>query len=498
MSRPPTTERRVGPTVHPRRAVPSRVPTARLSAGFLFLAAVAFALSRLRPSPRLVVLVLWLVSVGVLVLIGSQHVARTWDLLTLRNVFLVGFLVFQTYSAATALHLDYYGGLVIVDSSRAGRSFAAMATVFLVVFLATYRFRAHRQGQPPSVEAAVGRQDRAFVTRVLAAAAISTMFGLVLDYGSYLGPPGLATGPVGIATVALSTSAAGLIGWAWGKSPRDPFVFLAGAVIFLLNIPVALAGQFGRRPLVSIFAAALWGAYHSKWRFLRGKRSAMLLAILSLLPLFTLALFTSARSAAEHRRSLRRQVEVIVSEGDAGRGFVLLRDSEITGAMSVWAVENFGWTQPYRPWLSVRYLLSFPVPRQLWPHKPEPLAKDFAAISHFPGVNPNYTLLPAGIIGTAAAEGGWLVLVVYGIGLAAILRYLDGLLARRPNDVITVVPLGCALGQVLGLARGETAVFLAILVVSIAVSSVMIRVFFRMVGIRSTVQVPSRLVTLSP
>ena len=75
------------------------------------------------------------------------------------------------------------------------------------------------------------------------------------------------------------------------------------------------------------------------------------------------------------------------------------------------------------------------------------------------GVPEGYNIGP-GILGHCANDNPWIALPLYAVLLALFLRLLDELLIVHPNNPFVVLPVGAAIGQLLGLARGETATFL--------------------------------------
>jgi hypothetical protein len=111
---------------------------------------------------------------------------------------------------------------------------------------------------------------------------------------------------------------------------------------------------------------------------------------------------------------------------------------------------------------TITYLVTFPVPRAIWTGKPYPLSTYMADFSRRDGVRLGRTGVtnPAGIIGNAAYEGGFYALIIYAILAGLILRFFDQLLIEHDTQPMVILPLGCALGHMIGAARGETSVFM--------------------------------------
>ena len=72
-----------------------------------------------------------------------------------------------------------------------------------------------------------------------------------------------------------------------------------------------------------------------------------------------------------------------------------------------------------------------------------------------------------GIIGHSIADGGWPVLFLYAILFGIFLRFFDEIVSLNPHSVFMIIPIGAALGQVIGLARGETSTFAMAYVMSV-------------------------------
>lgn len=421
---------------------------------------------------------LWTLNLCLVITVFIQHIRGSYHLVSLRNAFLLGFMLFQTQSVADAIHRDAYGGLVIGDAAAAGAEFSAMATAFLVVFFTVY---SRRSADIPRLSRAARRtplaSSRQWPVGQCIAPAVLTIVALTLKYvGNNVDLPALQNA-LWILAVGTSAAAVGILGWRWVRLPSNVIMLGFGAAIVGLNAFTAVGGVFGRRPLVNVLASLLWAIYYSRLRIFRPLRSFAVLLLLGLPPLLLFLAYTSVRDPAEHQRTSTEQLRAMQESGDLAAGLTELRDKEISGAFSLWAIENFGKVEPIRPLLTVRYIAALPVPRQVWPGKPEPLSSDFARIAGVPGVSADRITIPAGLIGTAAAEGGWYAVVLYAVGLALMLSACDRLALRYRENFAVIVPLGVALGEVVGFARGETSVFVVLFVLYAIGSWGVIRLF---------------------
>jgi hypothetical protein len=95
----------------------------------------------------------------------------------------------------------------------------------------------------------------------------------------------------------------------------------------------------------------------------------------------------------------------------------------------------------------------------IWKDKPDALSNSVATDARLRQINRDKVKLSPGIIGSASAEGGWYAYILYGIAFGLFLRFFDEIVTLAPWSPFAVLPVASSLGEVLGLARGETAVF---------------------------------------
>jgi hypothetical protein len=103
------------------------------------------------------------------------------------------------------------------------------------------------------------------------------------------------------------------------------------------------------------------------------------------------------------------------------------------------------------PLNTLRFVLSYPVPRRVWKNKPQPLGivvpHDLARIP-----STNWGLGPAG---HAAYEGGAFALMLYAMLVALGIRMMDEPLRLQPNNPFLISLHAAALPHVAGFARGD-------------------------------------------
>lgn len=393
-------------------------------------------------------------SVFIFGLMIYQHFKGTHPLLSVRNFALVGLVVFQSGSGATHLYLMDFGVYPISDPARSGLIFSVMLTIFLAVFLLSYRV-----GWPAKHMAKLLPRTRFTPSSgsLLVMAVLFTGVGSVLRV---LEGQSAIAGIIAALGLSLGAGAmaCGLVGWVWGKSILNPVLMSIAGGVFLFNAVVSMIGGFGRRPLVAYGAALLWGLFYSRLRYMRPMAMMRFLALAAIPPVIMVALFTAARSSGERDRSVGQQISAM-SQGNLKSGLQLLAGGQSTAASAMFVIERY--PEQYQGTFLHSFYMVFlhPVPRVIWEDKPIPISTVIAKQANVQGVQQDALTLPPGIIGYARAEGGWFALFFYGVFFGLFMRFFDELVSRNPYTPMIVLPVGIQLGQILGLFRGEPSLF---------------------------------------
>lgn len=403
-------------------------------------------------------------------------------LISVRNTFLVGFIVFQVTSPIYTLATGDNGQFELSDPEGSGLTFLIWASVFFGVFYLAY----------PRLPLIKGFVKILPITRFkpgaslnIAIAVLLTIIAIVLHFGVNVPLVGVLARFLAISFAAI---ASGLAAWVWAPRLYNPVYAMMSFVIVSINCLNVITGSFGRRELVAVLGCFMWGMFYSKWREARPLRAVMTLVLIGFIPTVLLALYTSVRSASEHDRSAGEHIRAIMTEGSVSEGMMLLLNGQSAGGRSMWLIENFPENFEQRPLFTMRYAFMLPVPRAIWIGKPPPLAKQMPYLANMLKVHRDRLTVGPGIVGHAAAEGGWYALIIYAIILAYVCRFFDEVLIRSIDNPLIVLPMGSALGQVLGMPRGETGVFMFILVFSVVgsyICLVIVSKFLTMFGFGS-------------
>lgn len=404
----------------------------------------------------LIALYLILLSVGCFGLMLYQHWRGTHDLLSVRNFAIVGFVLFQLTSALPPMFTEMNNRYSLQDWAAAGFTFAAMSTVFLGLALFAYKLGFGAQkivAVLPATRAVPSTRMMFLLAVALTGAAIFGRVGVVI-------PNATVSALMGKVALAFAASACGMAGWIWAPRLFNPMVAIFACAVIGINLVLVLSETFGRRSLVAVGAALLWGMYYGHWRYLPVQAMLFRMGVISLGPIILLAAFTSVRES-QQREAIGTRVKQLATQTDLQTGMLDLLSGQNCAPTSMWLIENYPDRYEYRPLNTLAYFFLLPIPRAIWHTKPEPLSTEIAAKARIEGVREDVLKIGPGIIGHAAAEGGWLALVIYAGAAGFFLRFFDAIVQRAPHNPYLVLPVGSALGQVVGLARGDTSVFAA-------------------------------------
>lgn len=404
----------------------------------------------------LLAIYLSVLSLAILVMMIVQFSRRQVELLSIRNFFLLGMIIFQLTSAIPPILTERNNRYTLQDWPAAGMQFTVMVSIFLVLF-----FLAYRWGAGAKLLARLTPTTRVYPPETLLffLAIALTVIAIVGRVGVAI-PNSTVSSLMGKVALAFAAMACGMAGWIWAPRLFNPVVALFSSGIVMVNLALVLSETFGRRSLVAIGAALLWGMYYSYWRHLKFTQLAPRLAMMALPPVILLAAFTSVRES-QQREALGARVSQIASSSNLEAGFLDLLSGQNCAPTSMWLIDNYPERFEHRHLMTLKYFVMLPIPRAIWHTKPEPLSTEIAAKARIQGVRQDELKIGPGVVGHAAAEGGWYALVVYGIVAGLFIRFFDELIRLKPSNPYIVLPIGSAMGQIVGIPRGDASVFAA-------------------------------------
>jgi len=396
---------------------------------------------------QLALLAFIVVSVPLAALRGRQ------DWLSTKTVFLAGLVVFQITSALVAINNDFRGELEISNPDSTPLIYSVWLTLAVLVF-----FTAYRIGWPSHRLAALVPRTNAFASPTSMLLFAMTMLGVGILFRHvliYIPVLGVLTGMLGAGLLGASAAVAAFV-----AAPRlnRPDIVVGAAMIIAGALLAVIVGSFGRRDILSVLIAVMWGGYFGHWRSRGPIGAGWRLAAIGAVALVIISAFTAARHVHRKDDGVAATLTRLMN-ADIGSGLESMLDGQQAALNSMWIVENYPDNFDYQPLASLHYLVVLPVPRVIWESKPEGLGLrlvDQARAGR--GKSGGFTLGP-GLIGHIVSDNPWLSLVPYMIGLALFFRFLDDVVRWSSHDPFVVIPVGVALGQILGIARGELGLF---------------------------------------
>jgi len=410
--------------------------------------------------PKIMAIYLLFLAFVTLAFMVYQQVTRKHGLLTVRNFALLGFVVFQLTGGFLPLWTTVDGRYAI-SWGPTGLQYCIMCTLFLVVFFIAYHWGivAKRLASwTPTSSAVPGAGTLLWLAMIFTVLAVVLRMSVNIPYISMIA----SRAGIGFASVAV-----GFTAWVWIRSVWNPVYFLWFVGVTAANLALILSQSFGRRNLIALGAAMMWGMYYSKLRLMNPGALIVRVGLAALPPLLLVAAFSSVRDSGDQRVSLTQQVQRLTRSSDIKGGLMMLAGGQDCARVSLWCIENFPERFEYDHLLAVKYFFYLPIPRAIWEDKPLPLGTRQPKLANLKGVDVDALTTGPGVIGHAAAEGGYYALIVYAIVGALFLRYFDELVSRNILNPLVVMPVGASLGQIVGLPRGDLSLFAAAYVVAV-------------------------------
>jgi hypothetical protein len=217
----------------------------------------------------------------------------------------------------------------------------------------------------------------------------------------------------------------------------------------------------GRRLLLGVFFGPLLYLYWAQVRYWRPTRIIVTLAIGGFALLTGTLAYQTFRwynLAEREQRSAQRIVQRLTELRARGKIF----DALLTNRINYFSQSNAHFallTQRYveqgalkvAPLNTLRFIASFPIPRNVWPNKPDVLGsivtRDAARIPE--------TNWGVGIAGQGVYEGGIPALILYAVLIAFYIRFLDEPLKLQPDNPFLISINAAALPHIVAIPRGD-------------------------------------------
>jgi len=408
------------------------------------------------------VVLLYLLGVIAAIMMLVQGLSRKVELFSIRNLYLVGFVIYHVIGPAKVLSSGNFYGFKVNEPESTGHWLLLYVWVYFVVYLFSYH-RLHIVRWCASKLSGIPSEAPDSMLMSLAVGLVAIGLPMRL-FGHYIPVVGALLVNVSFAMAAMACA---LAGWVWSQRKFNPAVLALTAAILAGCIGITVFSIFGRRPLVGVLFGFAWGAYYRWGRYVAPSRLIFYMAPLMLAASVVISAFTAIRGETSKGRTTDvRSVLRAMTQADVKKGSESIASGQTCSAAMMWALEQYPRYLEPKPLFSLRYMAMYFVPRQLWLDKPKPLSTEIATLARLQGVNRKKITLPPGVIGYAAAEGGMYALVIYALFFGQFTRFFDELVRQNPFNPFIILPTGCVTGQFLGLARGDISSFTDIIIVS--------------------------------
>jgi hypothetical protein len=250
----------------------------------------------------------------------------------------------------------------------------------------------------------------------------------------------------------------------WYRNPRNLLWFSIFVVVFLVMCLLSMYAAVGRRLLLSVFLVPLCVIYYYHARHWRPTWSMAAIA-LGLLAVFIVNLMYNSIRHFHHARGqeVERSVANIIEQvkGVGGQGWLeyfanekLFNLSQQVAHYSM-LTDRMVRISDIEPRLlnTFVFIIAYPIPRAIWPEKPQSLGNTIVKDSGI--VRVTTTNWGCGVPGHAAYEGGLLAAILYAYMAGFGVRFLDDLLRSQPTNPFLLGILAAGAMHILAWPRGD-------------------------------------------
>jgi hypothetical protein len=393
-----------------------------------------------------------LIGAIVVLVVAWQIKTGRHPILSARNFFLAGFMIYQITSAAIAFFSGVYWELSLQSPAGTGALYLGWVVIFLLVMHFVYEWKwftfsiPKKLAKPDPLPAPI-----TMMTLAVGFLIVGYVFRLTFQFIPVIGVLGTMVG------VTLATAAAGMACWVWAKQIFNPARASFAFAIVGLATALALLRTFGRRDLVSVAVVCLWGAFHGHFKKQNLGRMFLPLTGVALAGLIVISAYTSVRTHESRERGFVDQMMSLL-QADVVHGMVDVFSGQGAAPISMWLMESRPENFPYDTLHSLRYVTTNIIPREWWPNKLESLGITMVPEAAIVNKASGFTVGP-GMMGHIANDNPWLALLLYAALMGAFLRILDEMVRLEPDNPFVVIPVGVALGEIVAIPRGELGLF---------------------------------------
>jgi hypothetical protein len=250
--------------------------------------------------------------------------------------------------------------------------------------------------------------------------------------------------------------------WFQNKRQVQFLVFFLG--VFAYFSLFSMVSFVGRRLLLAVVGAPVICIYWLKWRYTSPKRILAGMVIAGVLTVGVASFYSAFRHArtihgANANRTFATVFDAMVSTGVSDAVDYVTKNtlhffSQYTGHYALLTIHLVETRDlEVEPLNSLKFLATYPVPRAIWPGKPNALGLRIVRdVLRLP-VETNWGL---GIVGHGWHEGGYAVIVLYGFLMVVVIRLMDDAMRRHPDNRFLLATFCAGAPHVLAWTRGDT------------------------------------------
>lgn len=387
---------------------------------------------------------------------GKSELLNAW------NTLLLGVVIFAGIGSLEVKYVPTLGWEQVQwfqPNVKEVRWYMFATSAFIITLLAAYylnwpakRFAARRFQKWPPNNAAVAFYVIGFCVALIVASIVLknvTFVGRVMFELAIAGVPA-----AGVFSFAL-----------WYRNRLNIAWMLLFVGVLASTALYAMYVSAGRRLLLSVVLGPILYLYWNQIRYWKPLRVISAVSIAAVVILAVSVFYASFRwydFAAREKRTVGGLVQKMREAGHKEDAFALFLKNRLT-----YFSQNNGHlallTQRYIsqgsltpiPLNTLRFLLTYPVPHNLWPGKPEviglTITRDVARVPT------NWGL---GIAGQGAFEGGIPALMLYAVLLAFWIRILDEPLRCQPSNPFLICIHAAVLPHVVSICRGDMGIMM--------------------------------------
>jgi hypothetical protein len=248
----------------------------------------------------------------------------------------------------------------------------------------------------------------------------------------------------------------------WMRQPLNPAWLAVFIGVFLAALMLAMLAGATRRLFLSVFLGPVVVVYMTYIRHWRPSRSLIALGLAAVTLLSINFIYNSFRRTGMRGGTERNAATLIEGAKNVDSAwlealthdtFRMMAQSNVQYALFTKRNVDIGRLES-KPFNTLWFLASYPIPRVLWPDKPQVIG---LTITH-DVVGARRANWGVNVIGHAAYEGGYLAAFVYGVLIAIALRFLDDPFLRQPTNPFMMSAFAAAAPHIVGWPRGDIGV----------------------------------------